>query len=316
MKTSALLSKIKGKSFRELINAAFRNIDSLQRAKRILIRAFDFCLPFVRKGHMEECREEIARTASKTAFIVSPMDTLDELELWIEQRKKGLYLRFGDGDIVLSLGKRSHLQKADQNLAKEMKEALLIKGEDVFKCLMIHSELFGKSEFMSLGNHQNSDSYAFAFFKETFEYFVGYRIYSHVALHYGATYHVRRTNSFLKKLKKDTRVFVGNEAIPRTVINRLFGDVPHIKTPSEDSYYGIDEVESRLIQELEKTDGFCVVCIAMGCPGRILMKRIWSKGYNVFLFDFGSLLDGICGYQTRTWLRKTTIDYAELLAGL
>ena len=40
----------------------------------------------------------------------------------------------------------------------------------------------------------------------------------------------------------------------------------------------------------------------MGCPGRILQKRILKKGFNVYLFDFGSLLDAFNNDNTRLWI--------------
>jgi len=40
----------------------------------------------------------------------------------------------------------------------------------------------------------------------------------------------------------------------------------------------------------------------MGCPGRILQKRILKKGYRVYLFDFGSLLDALNNDNTRLWI--------------
>ena len=46
----------------------------------------------------------------------------------------------------------------------------------------------------------------------------------------------------------------------------------------------------------------------MGCAGRILQKRLWHKLDNVFLFDFGSLIDAICGWKTRAWIKLTHFD--------
>jgi hypothetical protein len=49
-----------------------------------------------------------------------------------------------------------------------------------------------------------------------------------------------------------------------------------------------------------------------------LQKRILKKGYNVYLFDFGSLLDAFNEENTRAWVRLTggLENYANLLKSL
>ena len=54
----------------------------------------------------------------------------------------------------------------------------------------------------------------------------------------------------------------------------------------------------------------------MGCSGRPLTKRLNNKNHNIFIFDFGSLLDGIIGFNSRPWLDITTINYKLLLKDL
>ena len=51
----------------------------------------------------------------------------------------------------------------------------------------------------------------------------------------------------------------------------------------------------------------------MGCSGRALQKRLWNNLDNVFLFDFGSLMDAICGWPTRQWIDLTHFDTKQFL---
>jgi hypothetical protein len=95
---------------------------------------------------------------------------------------------------------------------------------------------------------------------------------------------------------------VGNKNLRPELLRKLFSDT-HIKTPDANSYLEIDRIEKELIQELDKKKNeFQVIVVAMGCPGRILQKRILKKGYNVYLFDFGSLLDALNNDNTRLWI--------------
>src|SRR4030095_15025233 len=100
-----------------------------------------------------------------------------------------------------------------------------------------------------------------------------------------------------------TILFIGNETTPEEIVKKLFGAVKHVKTPAENAYDKIDVIEKEA-ESILKSQESGVVIISMGCSGRILMKRLYKKNYDFFFFDFGSLLDGICGNKTRTWLRK------------
>jgi hypothetical protein len=52
----------------------------------------------------------------------------------------------------------------------------------------------------------------------------------------------------------------------------------------------------------------------MGCSGRVLQKRLWNKLDNVFLFDFGSLLDALCGWDTRAWIKLSKFDAKKFIS--
>jgi hypothetical protein len=249
--------------------------------------------------------------------IISAEETLSQLELFIYNNQKGVYMRFGDGDIFLLKNVDDGYQKKSDLLSKEMSEALSLSGPNIFKCLAIHSDLFGYSEGMIGGNHKNKDSFALKLFKDSYKYFVGSAIYSPVALHFIATENPVRANMFLKLLKSKMAVFIGNENIKSNTLNLLFGQkVIHVKTPSINAYSEIDRIEDEAIASIEILGHFSVVCVAMGCSGRPLMKRLWKANHNIFLFDFGSLLDGIDGNDSRSWLKMNAINYSELLKEL
>lgn len=260
---------------------------------------------------------DLAKTISKNMTIVSVWDTLDEIETTLLANQKGMYLRFGDGDVFLMKGKSDSYQIKDRLLSKEMQETFLISGSNVFKCLAIHSDLFGFAEKMSIGNHKNPDSSALKLFADSYKYFVGCKIYSPVALHYISIDNPLRANLFLKTLKTFTKIFVGNQSTDSEIVDLIFGKkAVHVKTPPRNAYLEIDRIENETVELINKTDGFFVICIAMGCSGRPFMKRIWERNFNVFLFDFGSLLDGISGNDSRTWLKINNINYDLLLNGL
>lgn len=254
----------------------------------------------------------------KNVKIVSTNETIATIRKTIEMKMVGAYMRFGDGDVLLMLGVDDCLHKANVQMSKEMKEAMKLKDGEIHKGLSIHSKLFGFEQGMMDGVHLLSDNNALKYLSATYRLIDLNRIYTPVALHQLATINPIECINFLRFLKATNPIFVGNEAIKPDLIEKLFGGI-HIKTPSHDSYNEIDRTENDLIKVLKtKENDFQVVVVAMGCPGRILQKRILKKGYNVYLFDFGSLLDAFNDHNSRAWIRLTggLENYTKLLQSL
>lgn len=272
-------------------------------------------MPSVYKRHEDIFLHRVMETVSSAAFILPPMESLNAIGEFIRNKKQGVYMRFGDGDVFLATGKKDMLQQTSNKLSREMQEAFSMRGPGIIKALAIHSDIYGREKEMYVGNHLQKDKMSHELLRFAFPYFVGYPIFSPVALHYAATYEPCIANEFLRLLKRECVLFIGNENTSSEVINKLFGPVMHVKTPAENAYDKIDLIELEACRSLEKLERFGVVVVSMGCSGRILMKRLYKNNYKVFYFDFGSLLDGICGNETRPWL-KETIHYDTLLKDL
>lgn len=233
------------------------------------------------------------------------LETLSVIRRTIESKNRGAYMRFGDGDIHLMVGLDDILNKCSKDLKTEMNEAVSIKGKNIHKTLPISSILFGYESGMKNGVHLVRDIDALRYLSVSLGKIDLNNIFSTTALHYIAEHDPVYCIEFLTFLKKTQPIFVGNEKIKRSVVRRLFDSI-HITTPSNNAYQEIDRIENELIFQLNKHDNkFKVVVVAMGCSGRVLQKRILNKGFNVYLFDFGSLLDALNGDQTRAWVRLT-----------
>lgn len=238
----------------------------------------------------------------------STHETLETCADIIQKRIGGAYLRFGDGDIDLAHGTDDALQTATPGFAQEMREALLCNMPGVLKSLPIHSTQFGHEDGMSPGVFLMRDTAAERFLRRTLECFIGRPIYSAVALHHQFTVDFEYTLEFLKLLQRNTALFVGAEDVPETDRTLLFGDVPHVRTPMKDSYRAIDRIEQEAVAHLSTRVDYGVVVLATGCAGRVLIKRLLHRGLTrFFYFDFGSLLDILCGWNTRTWHSKAGI---------
>lgn len=241
--------------------------------------------------------------------IQSPRFTLERCAEFMINRNRGAYLRFGDGDINLMEECGELLQSSDKNLAKEMREAFSLSGEGIVKSLPLHSHKFGIMPGMKPGIHGSSDEWCDAILQRCFQYFIGEKIYSSVALPYVAVFEYEYAVEFLTLLRSFNPIFVGNENIGAEVLEKLFGENVHIKTPDKQSYQQIDRIEQDTLRAIHaRKRQFEIVVVAMGCSGRVLEKRIIKNtDLPVFLFDFGSLLDIFCGWNTRAWM-----DLAEV----
>jgi len=259
-------------------------------------------------------RTKLLERAGKSIRITSPTETLDEISRLILSKRGGAYLRFGDGDVFLLNGRPDRLQIWSEGLSQELLESFCMTGPTVIKGLAIHSERFGKELEMTKGNHLLADDFAFKLLADSFEFFIGNRIYSPVALHYVASVNPEEAKEFLDMLKRNCLMFIGNETIKPAVIRSLFGDVIHVETPSENAYSNIDEIENEAAETLNEKSGFGVIVVAMGCATRAIIKRLHKRFPEKFFFDFGSLIDGLNGELSREWLRISNVNKDILLA--
>lgn len=242
-------------------------------------------------------------------------DTLVRIASLISKKKKGIYLRFGDGDINLANGEIDLLQNPREDLRREMREAFKLNGPTVLKALPIMCREFEAfEEGMYNLNHEVSyrTSLRFLFRSELLWGGDMTDIYSPVALHFASTNNQELAFLFLKVLRASKSfMLVGNHKIPKVIRDLLFGEqCLFVSTPDQQAYDEIDRIERECIQQIEAADPdqYKIIITSMGCAGRVLQKRLWEKFDNIFLFDFGSLMDALCGWNTRAWIQLTNFD--------
>src|SRR4051812_8457796 len=98
------------------------------KSKVLFIRLLDKYFPFVNTTYARNFTSSIMKDISSSAYIVSPVETLRTIEEQIKQRQRGAYMRFGDGDIFLVIGKKDAYQSVGEKLCKEMNQSFSLKG--------------------------------------------------------------------------------------------------------------------------------------------------------------------------------------------
>jgi len=240
------------------------------------------------------------------ARIQSPEKTLDDCEKAIKEKKRGAYIRFGDGDIYLLTNRGIHRnQRYDMDLSKEIEEALSISGEGVIKSLAIHSKKFGIEEFMGPSIHQQTDKKAGRLLSNGFKYFTGNLIYSPVALHYQIVYHPEHAVEFFKFIRSFSPIFVGSENNNKEIVRKLLNTDSIVETLHRNTYTNIASIEDEILNLLCRRNlDYDVVIFSCGATAKALIKRIYNN-YDkpVFLFDLGSVVDLFHGRDDWSWVR-------------
>ena len=248
-------------------------------------------------------------------------ETLSRIVEIITAEQKGAYLRFGDGDVNLALGKHDALQTARQELTIEMQEAFLINGPTILKTLPLYCKEFNGYELgMSPGNHEAPYEWCLDIIHKANPLWGKpiIDVYSHAALHFASSHKQDLCIQFLKFLKKSPcYMFVGNTNIPVEIRELLFGkNCIFISTPPQQSYNAINAIEKEVLSNIKDNDDYKIIITAMGCSGRALQKRLWNKLDHVFLFDFGSVMDALCGWNTRAWIEITQFNETNFIEHL
>lgn len=236
--------------------------------------------------------------------IFNSIDTINKCESIVKHKKRGAYLRFGDGDLNLAFNINDQYQQHNPDIAKEMKVALNLSGKNIIKTLPIHSERFGYDNHMTPGMHLQSNEAALLMLKKVYKFFNPDEIYSPVALHYIYSFDRVRFNSFIRLLNKYTVIFISNSTINKLVSKKLFPKSVTIDTSSSNAYDEIDSVERRIIKAISKNVEYKIIILACGCTSRILAKRLIQSEYDhFFVLDVGSVVDAIAGINSREWIK-------------
>jgi hypothetical protein len=251
----------------------------------------------------------------------STKETLNSIQNWIEFEKRGIYMRLGDGDINLALGRGELYQQANPILSQLMGDAIRLEDDGIFKALPLHcSELGTLEDGMFPGNHQCQPDWCeniINSFQQISKKEGEIQLYSAVALCHQAVVDPEYATNFLKVLGSKVKYFIGNGRIPREVLEIVFNkDVIHIHTPTSNSFSEFDTIYNNFMNSIGNDKDYSVVVTSMGCSGRPMQQRIYNNYENIFLFDFGSLMDALCGDATRAWIELTNFDRGGFLRKL
>jgi len=240
---------------------------------------------------------------------ISTRDTLTTCMDFIKNNKRGMYLRYGDGDYNIVRGIPDMLCRPTENFIKWMKISMSIREDAVMTCIPHHcKELNTIEEGICPGNHEYGSKQVLSYVKILNTYSpLPNKIYSNIALSYCSSHDPDYVIDMHNILKTKNIVFFGNKTYSDDFLKVLFGEKIHrIDTNQRDSYLDHDNVMNNFDMVYNNyliNYEYFVIIIAAGCGGRAYSAELYMK-YNTcfFIFDYGSLLDYLAGQNTRDYM--------------
>lgn len=238
-------------------------------------------------------------------------DTLGAIERHIRSKKKGAYLRFGDGEIYILRNKgKSRNQSYSKQLADELEQAINLNDSGVFKSLAINSTKYGSESGMGPGIHERPDQEAERILLNSYEFFIGSKVYCPVALHHQLITNPYYSVRFMCLLREHKPIFIGSENNDQNIISDLLDSKLFIKASHVNNYASVDDIESKVLLEIERNSlDYEVIVFSCGVSAKALINRLYRRVERpVFLFDLGSVVDLFHGRTSWTWVKKSGRD--------
>lgn len=227
----------------------------------------------------------------------------------IKNNKRGLYLRYGDGDYNIVRWIPDMLCIPTNEFVSWMKISMSLRGDTIMTCIPHHCRLLNTLEDgICPGNHEYDGNNVMMYLQILNNYApLPSNIYSNIALSYSSSRNPQLVVELHKVLKRRHIVFFGNMTYTDSFLKLLFGEkLDRINTNARDSYLDHDtkmnEFDILYKNKLVSMDYF-VIIMAAGCGGRAYSAELYRKyDSNFFIFDYGSLIDYLAGENTRAYM--------------
>lgn len=243
-----------------------------------------------------------------TQFI-NTINTLTTSMDIIKNNRRGLYLRYGDGDYNIVRGIPDLLCIPTDEFIKWMKISMSLRGDTVMTCVPHHcKELNTLEDGICPGNHEYDRNNVLLYLQILESYSpLPINIYSNIALSYCSSHRPDIVVDLHTLLKDKKIVFFGNKTYTDELLCLLFGkDIDRIDTNIRDSYLDHDakmnEFDILYNNKLVNLEYFIII-MAAGCGGRAYSAELYIKyTTNFFILDYGSLIDYLAGDNTRAYM--------------
>ncbi|MCK4750754.1 MAG: hypothetical protein KAT15_27035, partial [Bacteroidales bacterium] len=238
-------------------------------------------------------RKDLLRSKSTRETYQTLCDLLDRY-------KKVYYSRFGDGDMMIIMGKKQNNHDYNIHLAEEIRQSLSIENPLFLRGLQVnHPHDRGMTKGLFERYYYNDEMQDFLLENIKLPWPMVFE--SAWFPNYFTSFYPLEMNRFLDRyIRPKKKMFIGS--VPETEIRKLVGDVHfYISTPRKNAYATIDTWWPEILKYLDSVE---VVLPAAGMATRVISKRLWDLDKEVHCIDLGSIVDAVSSFPpSRKWIK-------------
>lgn len=245
---------------------------------------------------------------TKEIRVLNTSDSLNSLAGRLKESDRVFFSRYGDNDVMMMTGQRLNGQPLDDRpcggngtvyspeLQKELAEGFLIKDPNFLKGLCLSYELEPGMKDGVFAPFRYNDRLQMMVESLTDEKL----FLSNVLFLYLIMFKREVFEDFLDTyIRPYPKLYIGG--VDKRHVQKVIGPCEYVQTPMKNAYSAIDQW---FPQVEEKVQGVKVVIPSCGQSSRVVNKRLYEMGLNIWSIDFGSLFDAVAGLGTRTWIRE------------
>lgn len=216
----------------------------------------------------------------------------------LDNHKKLYFTRFGDGEIIIMMGKYHREHNLSPELIQEQRESFIINNPQYLIALSINLPYEkGMSKGM-FAPYKKNDLYEEFLIKELNPKQTLYE--SQIMFHYLSVFKPRLIFSFFEEyIRPKKKMFIG--CTPQFTAEKLYGPIDYyIPITPQNAYDSIKEWWPKIIANIDHVD---LLIPSAGVATNVINKRLWQLDKEVHSLDIGSIVDAVDYTVSRTWIR-------------
>ncbi len=227
------------------------------------------------------------------------LDSFYHLKECLEQNSKVYFTRFGDGEILVMMGKGFRNHHSNKDVVKELEECITINNPLFLNALTVNLPVEkGMTDGVFKPYSLNNEFERFLIEKNFVKNDGSFE--NPVMFHYVSVFYPELMYSFLERLiRPRKKMFIG--CTPKNIAEKLYGPIHyHVEIPRKFAYDMIDSWWPKVLENIDNVD---LVIPSAGVSSNIVNKRLWNMNKDIHSIDIGSLIDAVDHKISRTWIR-------------
>lgn len=236
-------------------------------------------------------------------------DSFNFLTLMIKNNRKLFFVRFGDGEFVTLMKQNHRNYNYNPGLEYELQKSFKINDENYLIACPIN---YPYDEFHASGIYKNfswQDKMISVMHDNNLRRDIVFE--NPCIFQCMAVFKPKKLKIFLdKEIRPLKKMFIGSTR--KEVAEKLYGKIDfYIEIPAKHAYETIGEWWPKIEENADKVE---LIIPSAGSSSNAIALRLWNKGIDCKVIDFGSIVDAVEYNVSRTWIRLQGHKVNKLLA--